>query len=242
MSKTQNSKHLDFLIRAFQQGKLAHSYLISGNDTIGKEQLIKEFLVFLLGPKKSELRVDVIEVNPEKNEISIGQIRRLKEQLSLSPWSSPCKIGIIRQAEYMNQEAQSAFLKLLEEPKGNTLLLLETYHSSLLLDTIRSRSQELRMYTFKQPNMQKTTLFLKLKNASLAERFAFAEKESQDPKSLYQALLNLQQEARFEFLKELCVKKTASTKILRVFQEVLGSLKQTQVNARFAAERILLEF
>ncbi|MCH7828395.1 hypothetical protein IH982_00790 [Patescibacteria group bacterium] len=233
--------HLTYLKTAQAQGKLAHAYLLSGNDTAGKEQVIQGFVAFLLGPQKAKTHADVAILSPEKDEIVIGQIRKLKEQLSLSAWASPYKIGIIRSADRMNQEAQSAFLKLLEEPKGSTLLFLEAQHSSLLLDTIRSRTQELRLYRFEEPHAQKTNLLFKLQKSSLQERFAFAQRESQDPKALYETLLDLQRETRLELLHQLRDGKAESLRILRVFQDVLSALRQTQVNRRFAAERILLE-
>jgi len=232
--------HLEALKRAHKKGKLAHAYLLSGNDTAGKERVIQGFVAFLLGPQKVKAHVDVTILSPEKDEIVIGQIRKLKEQLSLSAWASPYKIGIVRSADRMNQEAQSAFLKLLEEPTGSTLLFLEVLHSSLLLDTIRSRTQELRLWRFEEPHVQKTNL-VRLQNSSLHERFAFAKRESQDQKVLYETLLDLQRETRLQLLHQLRDGKPGSLRVLCVFKDVLSALRQTRVNGRFAAERILLE-
>lgn len=233
--------HLAYLKTAHAQGKLAHAYLLSGNDTAKKEQVIYGFIDFLLGSQKAKAHADVTILSPEKDEIVIGQIRKLKEQLSLSAWTLPYRIGIVRAADRMNQEAQSAFLKLLEEPKGSALLFLEAQHSSLLLDTIRSRTQELRLWKFEEPHVKKTGLLLKLQNSSIQERFAFAQSESQDSGALYETLLNLEHEARLQLLEQLDNGKVGSLKILHVFKDVLSLLRQTQVNKRLAAERILLE-
>ena len=233
--------HLTYLKTAQAQGKLAHAYLLSGNDTAGKERVIQGFVAFLLGSQKARAHGDVVILSPEKDEITIGQIRKLKEQLSLSAWALPYKIGIVKAAERMNQEAQSAFLKLLEEPKGRTLLFLEAQHSSLLLDTIRSRTQELRLWRFEEPHAKKTDLLLKLQNSSFEERFAFAQKESQDPKILYETLLRVEREARLQFLEQLRNGKAGSLTLLHVLKDVLSALQQTQVNRRLSADRILLE-
>lgn len=233
--------YLTFLKTAAVKGKLAHAYLLSGNDTQGKEQLLQELLSYLIGSQKTSIHADVTWVLPETNEITIGQIRTLKEQLSLSRWVSPLKIGIIRSADRMNQEAQSALLKLLEEPKGEVLLLLEAQHASLLFDTIRSRAQELRFYEFEQPRNVKSNLLSKLQAASLAERFDFAAQKSQDPAALQVILQSLQREARLQFLQELKKNGAASPRVLLVFKEVLAALRQTQVSLRYATERILLE-
>jgi len=237
--------HLQVLKRAHAQGKLAHAYLVSGNDETGKEQFIQEFITFLLGSKKARILANVVEMSPQKDEITIGQIRKLKEQLSLSTWDSPYKIGLIRFAESMNQEAQSAFLKLLEEPKGDVLMLLVVSHPALLLDTIRSRTQELKMYQFGESDKGKTNLLSELQHSSIQERFSFAERVSQDPKVLHETVLNLQREMRLQFLKELREqlreRALASLSILRIFQEVLAALRQTNIHGRFAIERVLLE-
>lgn len=233
--------HLLYLKKAAKNGKLSHAYLLSGNDILEKERIIKGLLSFFTGSNNTKAHSDILFVTPEKNEITIGQIRKLKKELSLSAWALPYKIAVIRCADQMNQAAQSAFLKLLEEPKGDRLLLLEVEHSSFLLDTIRSRVQDLHFYRFLKVDTPKTDLLLKLKKASFAQRFAFAERESQDPKVLYQTFVGILNELRLLFLEELKTEKTDLFKTLRIFQQVLSQLRQTEVNAKYAAERILLE-
>lgn len=233
--------HLTYLKTAAAQGKLAHAYLLSGNDETGKERFIKEFITFLLGSQKAKILANVLEVSPEKDEITIGQIRKLKEQLSLSAWAAPYRIGLIWRAESMNQEAQSAFLKLLEEPRGSILLFLVVSHPALLLDTICSRTQELRMYRFLESEKGRTNVLAKLQRSSIAERFYFAERVSQDQKALRATLVSLEREARSQFLQELHEGILPSLNLLHTCKEVLVALRQTKVNGRFAAERILLE-
>ena len=233
--------YLQALKRAHEKGKLSHAYLLSGNDEVGKGQLIDEFITFLLGPKKATILANVIEVTPENDEITIGQIRRLKEQLSLSAWAAPYKIGVIRLDDSMNQEAQSAFLKLLEEPKGNVLIFLVVLHPALLLDSICSRAQELKMYRFYKSDTEETHMLPGLQRSSIQERFYFAERESKDQKALYRTLVSLEREVRSQFLHELHAGTQPSLNVLRIFKEVLTALRQTTVNGRFAAERILLE-
>ncbi len=79
-----------------------------------------------------------------KEEIQISQIRDLNWRLSLHSFSSPYKAAIIDRAHTMNQEAQSCFLKTLEEPRGNTVLILITEYPEMLLPTIRSRIQKIK--------------------------------------------------------------------------------------------------
>jgi DNA polymerase III delta prime subunit len=232
---------LKALKNAKAKGKLAHAYLLSGNDEPGKERVIEEFVEFLSGSLQGKVRADVVFVSPQKDEITIGQIRKLKEKLSQSAWDSCYKIGVVWHAEKMNLQAQSAFLKLLEEPKGDTLFLLEVSHSSLLLDTIRSRAQELKMYAFPQKPPARQGLLAKLQQASIYDRFEFAKKAAEDQKTLHETLVSLQQEARARLFEDLQEQKTVSVTFLRTLHDTLRSLRTARVSARLAAERIFLE-
>lgn len=80
----------------------------------------------------------------EKEVIKISQVQDLIWRLSLHSFSSPFKVAIIDKAHFMNQEAQSCFLKTLEEPKGDTVLILITEYPEVLFPTIRSRVQKIK--------------------------------------------------------------------------------------------------
>jgi DNA polymerase-3 subunit delta' len=92
---------------------------------------------------------DVFWVRPESKlrVIKINQVTRrddspprvLLEFVNLKPTESPCKIGIIVGADRMNEQAANAFLKTLEEPPQNSVLVLLTTEPERVLDTIRSR-------------------------------------------------------------------------------------------------------
>ena len=53
------------------------------------------------------------------------------------------KFGIIKEADRMTEEAQNAFLKTLEEPPANSFFILQTTKPYNLLNTIRSRCQQI---------------------------------------------------------------------------------------------------
>ena len=65
----------------------------------------------------------------------------LIEHASLKPSQGRRRVFLIRDAERMNEEAQNALLKTLEEPPGTACLILVTSSSARLLPTIRSRCQ-----------------------------------------------------------------------------------------------------
>lgn len=73
--------------------------------------------------------------------ISIDAIREFDRMLGLSVRRDHLKVGVISEAECLGEAAQNSFLKTLEEPPGNTMLLLLTTNPRKLLPTIRSRCQ-----------------------------------------------------------------------------------------------------
>jgi DNA polymerase-3 subunit delta' len=72
-------------------------------------------------------------------------VRHLIRELSLTAGEGLLKIGLVTEAERMNPQAQNAFLKTLEEPTRDTLLLLTSTNPSQLLPTVRSRCQTIRL-------------------------------------------------------------------------------------------------
>jgi len=73
--------------------------------------------------------------------IQIAQVRELKTEAKFAPYEAEKKVYIVSDAEKMTRESSNAFLKILEEPPANLLIILTTTNLDLLLDTIRSRCQ-----------------------------------------------------------------------------------------------------
>jgi DNA polymerase III subunit delta' len=76
--------------------------------------------------------------------INVDQIRDLRVRLAQSVTGGRKRVVIVSEADMMNQQAQNAFLKTLEEPHENTLIILTSSNPARLLPTIHSRTQELR--------------------------------------------------------------------------------------------------
>jgi DNA polymerase-3 subunit delta' len=89
----------------------------------------------------------VVTPQSKSRQIRIDDIRDLEHQLGLATGPRMMKFGVIAEADCMGEEAQNAFLKTLEEPGPNTMLLLFTAQPKLLLPTIRSRCQTLSLMT-----------------------------------------------------------------------------------------------
>jgi len=81
---------------------------------------------------------------PRATSIQIGQIRDLRLLLTRSLSGGKKRVVIISDCDKMNAQAQNAFLKSLEEPHANTLIVLTSSNSTRLLPTILSRCQDVR--------------------------------------------------------------------------------------------------
>jgi len=80
----------------------------------------------------------------EQGTISIDMVRLLRRESSLTPYQEGKRVFIVLDAHRMKEEAQNAFLKLLEEPPADTILILTTSRPDALSPTILSRCQKIR--------------------------------------------------------------------------------------------------
>ncbi len=78
------------------------------------------------------------------NFIKITSIREIRKKSALSVLSHGRKVIIIFDADKMNEQSSNALLKTLEEPMGDTVLILTTSNKDALLPTIISRCQLIR--------------------------------------------------------------------------------------------------
>jgi DNA polymerase III subunit delta' len=90
-----------------------------------------------------------------RHEITVDQVRRgLIPALATRAMGGQGRTVLIDGADEMNEAAQNALLKTLEEPPPGTLLLLLAAHPDALLDTVRSRCQELRLQPLSADEMR----------------------------------------------------------------------------------------
>ena len=151
-----HARQKEILDRSLASGRLAHAYLFSGPDGVGKRLMALALARAIVcheqrgcgdcqACRKIDHRnhPDLHVLEPEGNSIKIEQVRRLQKNLNLKPLEAPRKICLIEAADSMTLGAANALLKTLEEPRGDTLLILLSAHPNRLLETIRSRCQAL---------------------------------------------------------------------------------------------------
>ncbi|MDH4121843.1 MAG: DNA polymerase III subunit delta' [Deltaproteobacteria bacterium] len=90
------------------------------------------------------LHPDVLLVEPEGQFIKIDQVREISRRLNMIPFEARRRVVVLAEAERMNPQAANAFLKTLEEPPLDTLIVLVSGNASRLPDTILSRCMGVR--------------------------------------------------------------------------------------------------
>lgn len=136
---------LEYLSRACQQGRLAHAYLISGAPGSGKRELASDLSNLVAGASAADVfaapppGVYVAEPESKSRRIVIDQVRALEHALQMRSATGHRKVAIVSDADRLQPQAANAFLKTLEEPPNDSLLLLLTSMPELLPDTILSR-------------------------------------------------------------------------------------------------------
>ena len=155
---------LEDLRRSQAAGRLAHAYLVHG-PVRGAAMTLAEALLQFLFCRAAEppcgvctkcrgvtkhTHPDILWLEPESKsrQIVIGDdeqegIRKVIRFIALTPFSGQRKAAVLLDAERMNTQAANAFLKTLEEPPPNSLILLLSEAPQTLLPTITSRCQKI---------------------------------------------------------------------------------------------------
>jgi DNA polymerase III subunit delta' len=150
---------LDYLRGAQQRRRLAHAYLIAGAIGSGKRTLAADLTHLVNGAPAAAILAgnapDVYLAAPESKSrrIVIEQIRNLEHALQMRASDGRRKVAIISEADRMQAQAANAFLKTLEEPPNNSLLLLLSSIPEVLPDTIRSRCIEIPLAAPNDPRL-----------------------------------------------------------------------------------------
>jgi len=89
--------------------------------------------------------VRIVVRDEERRDVRIEQVRELSRWLALQPLMATRKVAIVDDAHCLNEHGQNALLKTLEEPPGRSVLILVSSSAALLLPTVRSRCQLVRL-------------------------------------------------------------------------------------------------
>ena len=251
---------VEVLSSAIKHDRVGHAYLITGPAQVGKTTLAKIFaqalncegggLFATTGDRpcgrcrqcmlmKAGRHPDVRFVEPDvsargKLSIKIDTIRELQRGLQLAAYEGRYKVVIIRGFDAANRNAANAFLKTLEEPPSNTVILLTATDADTLLDTIKSRCRVVGIRPIPTPTIEQAlvtrwhtpsadaTLLAHVSNGRLGWAVAAANDPSilesrNEQLGLLQELLGASLVARFKIADKLARKADALPLMLNLW-------------------------
>jgi DNA polymerase III delta' subunit len=185
------------VVRAMLATHVPHALLLAGPASVGKLSLALDLAAGLLcsgasggdRPCRSCRACRMVEhgnhpdlhqLEPEGpgGQVGIGGkdgkrgVRDLVTELALLPVEGVARVAIIRDAHRMNDDAQSALLKTLEEPPAGTTLILVADDEERLLPTVRSRCARIRLGTLGARDVEALLDRRELADAPTAARLA----------------------------------------------------------------------
>jgi DNA polymerase-3 subunit delta' len=135
----------------------AHAYLFCGPSQIGKTTLAYDFARALncvgedppCGLCRACVQIDenrhpdfhLVRRQADKSEILVDQLRDLQNDLAFKPYEARWRVAVIENAQEANVSAANSFLKTLEEPGPQVVILLTAPNPEAVIPTIRSRCQ-----------------------------------------------------------------------------------------------------
>lgn len=148
------------LSMAIKNNKISHAYLFENKGNDKYIEIILSFVKAILCPnnyfnneKCGEclqcLRIEngnypeIKIIKPEGMWIKKEQLMDLQEAFNKTAIEGSKRIYIILECEKLNKQAANSILKFLEEPNDGIIALLVTNNKDLVLDTIKSRCQDI---------------------------------------------------------------------------------------------------
>lgn len=227
------------LLKRSQSG-LAHALLLTGHEGLGKHAFALHLAQWLLckharvqqssapcGQCHScQLFVagthpDLLLCEPQEDskQIKVDDVRKINEQLVQTPQISQVQVVILCPAEVMNINAANALLKTLEEPSGDSFLILEAERSGAVLPTIRSRCQHLHLSA---PSTEQGVAWLRAQGVDEAQAQRAMERCGNAPLAAQQWLVegSVAQAQWLQDLADLTAQKRTATEVAEAWSKL----------------------
>ncbi len=172
-----------------------------------------------LGHKFNSNNPDIFLINEESG-WGIEVIRTIKKFLSQKAFNHQNKIVIIFDCHNLNQEAQNALLKTLEEPGSNNFIILTTNKPSAILPTIISRCHTIKLSSPKKSSNQKLLHI----TGNLAKDLLTAETLSKNKDDVLPLL-----ETQLQLYQEELV-KNPNPKTAKFIEKIIKSIQMVHAN------------
>lgn len=142
---------LQLIQHAHRSGRMPHALLLTGSAEAGTHKLALALAQYLNGATADSLEnlrhpmCRIIRPGSKVRSITIDAVRSVEPFLTLRAAEGQTKLVIIMEADRLSDDSANAFLKTLEEPPPQTLIILITELPGRLLPTILSRCIRLDM-------------------------------------------------------------------------------------------------
>ncbi len=229
------------VISSVEQGVFSHGVLVEcQNETDGEEfaRFIANCLVCRGNTKPCGVcsdcqkaqkngHPDIFETDGIKGKsrnFTVDAVREIRNDAFIVPNESDRKIYILKNGQNMNEQAQNAILKILEEPPSYVFFIIVTTSRSTMLETVLSRVQTYSL---------------------LSEEEAVTDKEADTVKNFVKALLNVNELALMEqtavFQKNNQFAKRILELLSEVFRDALVHKSGYNRDVRFESEVNMLQ-
>ena len=162
------TENFNELVNLYKKDRLPNKILLTGPKGIGKATLAFHFINYVLSINedcaynldnhtinknnksyklilnKTNPNLFLIDIDIQKKNIEIDQIRNLIRNMSKSSFNFKPRFIIIDNIDHMNLSASNSLLKILEEPSDNTFFLIINSNKKIL-ETIRSRCLDFKI-------------------------------------------------------------------------------------------------
>lgn len=213
-------------------GRIPHSFMIEGGNLTDRKQTALYLAKCIICENEVKpcdncrmcktaedaSNPDVISVFPEdkKKSITVAQIRNMRADAFVRPHSANKKIYIIENAELMNEQAQNALLKVLEEPPATVVFILLTPSRTYELETIVSRCSILKISGDTDSDLSEAQSFISLLfEGKYYELLKILKAYEKDRKKA---------EEFFLCIKEECVKEISSGTLSNYRAKILSKI------------------
>ena len=214
------------------------SLLIVGKNTLDLQKKAEEICI------ENKISKFDIEIFSSEKQIGIVDIRNLTKKIFLKTFKSEKKALILNAYLGITQDAQNAFLKILEEPPLSTIIIILVTSLDFVLPTILSRCTIINLEKITKLTDEQESKYLQvllsLKKDKIGNALVLAQDNSKTKEDALLFLEGLIITTHDLIGKDKDFNDKEIAKMLKDFQKFYTIIKTTNVNARFALENLFL--
>jgi DNA polymerase III gamma/tau subunit len=127
------------LQKKLEKGNMPHAILFSGGPGVGKTTLARILRRELNCGDQDFKAINAADFN------GIDTIRKISRVANMCPISGDCRVWVVDECHKLTNEAQNAFLNILEDTPSHVYFFLCTTDSGKIIEAVRSRCTEIKL-------------------------------------------------------------------------------------------------